>query len=172
MTGCLTAIHDALALACPCPALMRPCCAPRVPFRGFQPAHHSGSGDGKGDERWGDVAYEAHRRQWLQAGSGSSPGTNPHGLVSPDRTAVRLGRRTPERRPSRPDEASNPGSDNGRDFAPPSLRPTRGRAGRARTGGDAKGRPKLQTDRLCTSRAMIGPGGDGRGPVGRRRCDL
>ena len=58
------------------------------------------------------------------------------------------------------------------DFPPPSLRPTRGRAGRARTGGDAKGRPKLQTDRLCTSRAMIGPGGDGRGPVGRRRCDL
>jgi hypothetical protein len=48
------------------------------------------------------------------------------------------------------------GRNGGRDFAPLSLRPTPGRAGRGTTGGDAKGRPKLPTGRPRTSGPMIG----------------
>jgi hypothetical protein len=58
-------------------------------------------------------------------------------------------------------------SDGSRDFPPTSLRPTLDRAGRAGTGGDAEGRRKLSTGRLCTLRAMIGTRvGMGRDPRG------
>ena len=43
-------------------------------------------------------------------------------------------------------------------FAPPSLHPTAGRAGRGATGGDHEGRPKLAAGRLRTSRPMLGTG--------------
>jgi hypothetical protein len=57
-------------------------------------------------------------------------------------------------------------SDGGRDFPPPSLRPTPPRAGRAETGGDTKGRPKLSAGGFRTSRPRIGTGKGCQGTCG------
>src|SRR4029453_6114288 len=65
-----------------------------------------------------------------------------------------------------------PGPVGGRGFPPLSLHPPPSRAGRGGTGGDAEGRRALLTDRLCSSRAIMEPIGDGKGPGGSRVCGL
>jgi hypothetical protein len=76
-----------------------------------------------------------------QSGSGAARSTKLRRALHPLTTSVRN---------------SKPGV--GGAFPPLSLRPTRGCARPAGTGGDAEGRRKLSTGRLCTSRPIIGTG--------------
>jgi hypothetical protein len=133
------------ALTCPCrtPALPLDVCCEAAE------AEPSGCGGGYRVTSCGwwtrrmlDKALHRHRRVNSPSGPVAQWPSGPVGhRLEPLRCPPQQGRILAGRRPN---------------FAPLSLRPTLGRAGRRGTGGDAKGRLNLELGRLRTSRAMIG----------------